>query len=942
MLTEKYLQLYTSLKKIFSSDRLVYDKLRTLAFGTDAGFYRLIPKLVVKVKNESEVVHLLKECKSLNIPVTFRTSGTSLSGQAITDSVLIKVDNSWKNYKVNEDGSQITLAPAVLGKIANLYLSPFNKKLGPDPASINAARISGIVANNASGMTSGTLHNSYNTLAGMRIVFEDGTILDVQDNKSKEEFKQNKKEFYEELLSVSKSVKENTGLSERIRKKYSIKNTTGYGINSLIDFDDPFEIIQHLMVGSEGTLGFISEITFNTVPNLPHKASALIIFKSIKAACDAIPILKTLPVDASEIMDRVSLRSVENKPGMPDYLKELSEDATALLIETSAESYDELQKKVDLITKSLQEFERERPIEFTDVKAEYLKLWNVRKGLFTSVSKGRMPGTTVIIEDINFDTSKLADAVLDLKRLFRQHNYKDTIIWGHALSGNIHFVFFHDFSIENEVKMYRDFIDDLTRLVIDKYDGSLKAEHGTGRNMAPFVKYEWGAEAYSVMQKIKKLFDPQNILNPGVLINDDTQIHIKNLKPTPIADPIIDKCIECGFCEDVCPSKELTLTPRQRIVVFREISKLHKEQTDILRLNELKSKFKYFGNSTCATDGLCELSCPVDIDTGRLIKKIRHQENTDTNVKIAALVSKNMNIVTTAGRVGLNFVHTFHNVLGDTAMEKVAASLRDISNNKIPLWNKYMPKGADLILNSTNTNSKLKVVYFPSCISRSMGVSKGSGETESQTTKLHSLLKKAGYDIIYPNNLANLCCGMPFSSKGFVKQREEKAKELEDELMRVSQNGEIPILSDTSPCTKTMKDFQKLKNGNELDIYDSTEFIYKFLMDKLTFHKLEETITIHPTCSTTKMDIVDKMKTIAAACVTNVIIPKEVTCCGFAGDRGFTFPELNKSALSSLKSELPHECHAGYSNSRTCEIGLSLHSGIQYKSIIYLVDKCTE
>ena len=942
MLSDKYRQLYNSLSSVFSSDRLVYDDLRTLAFGTDASFYRLIPKLVVKVKNESEVVHLLKECKSLNIPVTFRSSGTSLSGQAITDSVLVKVDNSWKNYKVNEDGSQITLAPAVLGQFANLYLSAFNKKMGPDPASINAARISGIVANNASGMTSGTIHNSYNTLAGMRIIFEDGTILDTRDAKSKEEFKHNKKEFYEELVTLSQSVKQNPELSEKIKKKYSIKNTTGYSINSLIDFDDPFEIIQHLMVGSEGTLGFISEVTFNTVPNLPYKASALIIFKNIETACNAIPVLKTLPVDASEIMDRVSLRSVENKPGMPGYLKELSGDATALLIETSADNPEELDRKVEMITKSLQGFERERPIEFTDVKAEYLKLWNVRKGLFTSVSKDRKPGTTVIIEDINFDTSKLAGAVQDLQKLFKQHNYKDTIIWGHALSGNIHFVFFHDFSKESEVKMYRDFIDDLTHLVIEKYDGSLKAEHGTGRNMAPFVKYEWGAEAYDVMLRIKKLFDPGSILNPGVLINNDPQIHIKNLKPTPIADSIIDKCIECGFCEDICPSKELTLTPRQRIVVFREISKLQKGKADILRLKELESQFKYFGDSTCATDGLCELSCPVDIDTGKLIKKIRRRENTDTSKKIAALISKNMNVVTTAGRVGLNFVHVFHNVLGDTAMEKVAASLRDISNNKIPLWNKYMPKGADLVLSNVKTDGKLKVVYFPSCISRSMGVSKGSGEKESQTTKMHNLLKKAGYGIVYPNNLANLCCGMPFSSKGFVKQGEEKAKELKYELMRVSQNGEIPILFDTSPCTKTMKDFQKLKNENELKIFDSTEFIYEFLMDKLTIHKIDETITIHPTCSTTKMDIVDKMKAIAEACVTNVIIPKEVTCCGFAGDRGFTFPELNKSALVNLKSELPHECHSGYSNSRTCEIGLSLHSGIQYKSIIYLVDKCSD
>ena len=942
MLTGKYLDLYNRLRRKIPTERIFYDSLRTLAYGTDASFYRLIPRLVVKIKNETELSETLGTCWELGVPVTFRGSGTSLSGQAITDSVLIKIDNSWNGHEILDEGNKIKLQPAILGGFANAFLAPFNKKIGPDPASINSATISGIVANNASGMTSGIERNSYNTIASMRIVLADGTVLDTSDEESKENFKKNHTELIDEIIKLSQVVKSNPSLSARIKQKYKIKNTTGYGINSLIDFDDPFEIIKHLMIGSEGTLGFISEVTFNTVPDLPNKASALVIFNGIETACDAIPRLKKLPVDAAEIMDRTALRSVENKPGMPEYLKTLDENATALLIETSADNSGSLNENILRIKRELDDLDKVLPVEFTTVKSEYLKLWNVRKGLFTSVCKTREPGTTVIIEDINFETSRLAEAVADLQKLFAKHNYKDTIIWGHALSGNIHFVFFHDFSKNEEVKRYESFMSELTRLVIDKYDGSLKAEHGTGRNMAPFVEYEWGSEAYEVMRKIKKMFDPKNILSPGVLINNDNKIHIKNLKPLPVADPLIDQCIECGFCESVCPSKDLTLTPRQRITVYREISRLHSEKSDVQRRLELEKMFDYQGNDTCATDGLCELSCPVDIDTGSLIKKLRKENVTDTEIKIASFTANNFKFVTEGLRILLNFVDVAHSLLGSELMENISNGLRKLSGNRIPKWNKYLPKGADLIIGSSLKNNELKVVYFPSCISRTMGLPKDSSEKDSQATVFHRLLEKAGYGVIYPENIKNLCCGMPYSSKGLVKQANQKATELTSYLINASENGKYPVVFDTSPCVKTMREFELVKSTTNLKIYDSIEFIYEFMLDKLQIIKREETVTIHPTCSTTKMEDVEVLKRIAEACVTNVVIPKEITCCGFAGDRGFTFPELNASALSKLKSEIPQSCSAGYSTSKTCEIGLSLHSGIEYKSIVYLVDKCSE
>lgn len=936
---EKYNQLIVELEKLIPSDRLFTDELRTFAYGTDASFYRLTPKIVVKVVSEDETIFVIRKCNELDIPITFRASGTSLSGQAISNSVLLVADRSWNQIQISEEGNTISLQPAALGGRANLELAKFNKKIGPDPASINAACITGIAANNASGMTSGVENNSYNTVADMRIVFANGAILNTADGDDKVRFIEGNRELVVELLNIAWDINISSKISERIRKKYEIKNTTGYSVNSFVDFKDPIEIIKHLMIGSEGTLGFISQITLNTVPSLPNKATSLILFHDVKTACSTIPLLQKLPVDAAEIMDRASLRSVENKKGLPNYLKELDNDVAALLIETSANNPEELEQNIINIQSSLANVKTVREIDFTSDPKEYLKLWNVRKGLFPSVSKARKSGTTVIIEDVNFDTEKLADAVTDLQKLFEQHDYDDTIIWGHALSGNIHFVFAQDFSKDYEIVRYQKLMNEIVLLVIEKYDGSLKAEHGTGRNMAPFVKYEWGKEIYEFMCRTKKAFDPKGILNPGVLINSDEEVYIKNLKPTPIVNPIIDKCIDCGFCEQNCPSKNLSLTPRQRISVWREINTL---ESNGRNAEGLKSQYNYYGEETCATDGLCELACPVDIDTGKLVKEIRTSKISKFSNFIASLTSNNFSFLTGLLIVVLNVVNLIRKVIGVKSFSFLSDSLRKISFKKLPEWNVYLPKGANFSLKKNANNEDYQVVYFPSCISRTMGTYSDSKYKDDQTSVMQRVLTKAGYQIIYPNKLKNLCCGMPYSSKGFNDQADQKATELFDELYLISNEGEIPILFDTSPCVKTLNSFMK-RDDKKLKIFDSVEFIADHVIEKLNIIKKEDTIAIHSTCSTTKMELTDKLIQIANRCVSKVVIPEGVDCCGFAGDRGFSHPELNKSALAGLSDQIiTHNCSSGYSTSRTCEIGLSLHSGIEYNSIIYLLDECSE
>jgi len=938
MLTGKYKALYQQLTMAIDPKRIYHDPLHTLAYGTDASFYRLIPKIVIKAKDEKEVSLILQECSKLSIPVTFRAAGTSLSGQAISDSVLVIAGNHWKKFQISDNGYKIKLQPGLTGERVNALLAPFGRKIGPDPASINAAMIGGIAANNASGMCCGTAENSYKTVDSMRIIFADGTLLDIADPKSKDQFRQTHPQLIQDISDMAVSVKANEMLANRIARKFKMKNTTGYSLNALVDFSDPFDVIQHLMIGSEGTLGFIAEISYKTVVEHPFRASSLMIFPDIEKACNAVSLLKTAPVSAVELMDRAGLRSVEDHEGMPNYLRTLSTTACAILVETRALHQNELDNQIAIILDTIREITSEVPIHFTAVPLEYALLWKIRKGLFPSVGAMRKTGTTVIIEDVAFPVVRLAEATHDLHLLFEKWGYYEAVIFGHALEGNLHFVFTQDFGLQSEIDRYSKFMAEVAELVVAKYDGSLKAEHGTGRNMAPFVEMEWGKEAFELMKQIKNIFDPQYLLNPGVILNADPEAHLKNLKPIPAASEKIDKCIECGFCEPTCVSAELTLTPRQRIVVYREMASLKSSGHEQHILASLIKDFKYEGNETCATDGLCATSCPVKIDTGKLIKALR-TEDIGNSQNHAVWVADRMSGVTATMRTVLSVVGFFHLILGTTLMKGISGGMRTLSGNRIPLWNQYMPLGAKAIkVNLTSkTETGRKVVYFPSCINRAMGVSKEHRTEEQLSQKMVQLLNKGGFEVIYPENLNALCCGMAFSSKGYTDAGAKKSKELENVLIKASEYGKYPVLCDMSPCLYTMKENME----SALKLYEPVEFILDFVLPYLDISPIKETITVFPVCSMKKMGLENKLVELAEKCAAKVVVP-ETNCCGFAGDRGFSFPELNRHGLRNLKSQLPEEVKNGYSTSRTCEIGLSLHSSISHESIVYLVDRVSK
>ena len=920
-------------ERLIPQDRRFNDPLSTLAFGTDASFYRLIPKLVIRVESEDEVVELLRLARRDQVSVTFRAAGTSLSGQAISDSVLIVLGDNWNAKEIRGQGTQIRLQPGVIGAQANAWLAPFGRKIGPDPASINACKIGGIVANNASGMCCGTAQNTYHTLAGLRVVLADGTRVDTEDTANIAAFRQSHGALLEQLSTLARETRANTELAAKIRHKYRLKNTTGLSLNALVDFDDPLDILSHLLVGSEGTLGFISAVTYDTVIDHPNKASALIVFADVETCCNAVAVLKSQPVSAVELLDRRSLRSVQDKPGMPAFVQQLSANACALLIESRAASQTLLHEQLAQIMASLSTFPVEKQVDFTEDLKENAKLWAIRKDTFPAVGAVRKTGTTVIIEDVTFPVEQLAIGVNRLIELFDKHHYDEAILFGHALEGNLHFVFTQGFNNPEEVARYQAFMDDVAQLVAVEFGGSLKAEHGTGRNMAPFVELEWGSDAYQLMWQLKRLLDPQGILNPDVVLSEDPHIHLKHLKPMPAADEIVDKCIECGFCEPVCPSKGLTLSPRQRIVIWRDIQAKKSAGIDT---TELEKAYAYQGIDTCAATGLCAQRCPVGINTGELVKKLRARSA--HSVKTADWLGNHFATTLQGARFTLHVANGARMLLGAPRLGKISSALTRASKGRVPLWTNAMPQPERAIrFTPPVKDARPRVVYLAACVSRVMGPAAGDKEQMSLLDKTRGLLEKAGYQVVFPDNMDSLCCGQPFASKGYSEQAEHKRQELIGALLHASRGGLDPIYCDTSPCTlRLVQDLGE----SRLDLYDPVRFIRTHLVDKLNFTPQTAPIAVHVTCSTQHLGESQALIDIARLCSTEVVIPEGIHCCGFAGDKGFTTPELNAHSLRTLKDAVQH-CSEGISTSRTCEIGLSQHGGIDYHGLVYLVDRVT-
>jgi len=886
------------------------------------------------LESEADILAVLPVLRTHGVGITFRGSGTSLNGQATGEGVVARMRGPfWRKHEVSDEGRSIHLGCGLTGGEADAILAPYGFRIGPDPASAAAATIGGMVANNAAGMCCTVAQNTFATMRHMRVILADGAVLDTEDPASVDAFRRSHAPVLARLCGLRNEIMADPALVARIRRKYSIKNTTGYAMNALTEFDDPLDILTHLMIGSEGTLGFVSSVTLNTVPIYPLRATALMIFPDLDAAARAVMALRQAPVQAAELLDRTAIHAVEGLPSAPPLLRELGPTACAVLMETRAADSETLTRNTETILAALADITQVVPPRFTTDDAECERLWSVRRGLFSAVTSFRAADEFVITEDINIPVERLAEGCAAFQRLFERHGYQAGVM-GHAFHGNFHFTLPTRISDPLELKRLHGFLDDLALLITRDFDGSLKAEHGTGRAIAPYVRLEWGDTIYAAMREIKALFDPHGVLNPGVMFNEDPDAHLQGLKLPLTSHPRIDMCVECGFCEPVCPSRHIAFTPRQRVVAWREIARLEQEGHDE-EARRWKAAFTELGESTCATDGLCTTRCPLAIDVASFIRDLRHDQATPAARAVATTVAGHFSATTALARGVLGTAALAHQALGTQKMEAISRVLTRLSRNRLPLWHAALPRAASsLPQKRCSAIGRDVIVYLPSCATRTMGDTHDDRQEPLPEVTMR-LLERAGFSVRIPKNVKDLCCGKAFETKGLHVQARDKILELEEALRAASENGRFPILCDTSPCLARMK-----KEIKGLSLFEPIEFARSFLLPRLRFIPVDRSIALHPTCSTRLMGLADAFTDLARQLAKSVILPEGILCCGFSGDKGFHRPELNASALTGLAQQV-EGCSEGYSTSRTCEIGLSRHGGIPYRNIMYLLDECS-
>jgi D-lactate dehydrogenase len=928
------------------------DPLMTYAWSGDASSYRLIPAAVVFINSEDEVRAVMKAARAEGLPITFRAAGTSLSGQAVTDGVLAVLGDGWRKLDIHPGAEQITLGPAVIVAQANAALKKFNKKIGPDPASQATCKIGGVVNNNSSGMCCGVAQNTYHTMARLRIVLADGTMLDSGDAASRDAFRLSHAAMLDGLHQLHHDVMADADLVALIRRKYAIKNTVGYSLNALVDYHDLLDILIHLMVGSEGTLGFVAEVTYNTVPEHPFKATGLIPFPDPQSAGRAIiemangGVQVTTGITAAEYIERRALATVEHLAPMTPLLPWLTEQSPAVLIDVTAPDAatlaHEVAKAEDILCRH-----GASHIDLSTDMARSHALWDIRKGFFTSGGAARPKGTSMLTEDVAAPIERLAEFVVDMRNLLDRHGYDDAIIFGHALAGNLHFQMSDNFAQPGAAEKFDALNQELSHLVSVQYGGSLKAEHGTGRAIAPFVEAEWGARAYAIMHRIKALFDPEGLLNPGVLLNDDAKVHIKHLKVMPPADELVDLCIECGFCEPACPSHHLTLTPRQRIAVTRERERLRASGEDPERLKRLDDDFQYAGLDTCAACNLCSLRCPVGIETGTMIIGQRAQRRGGTARAVAGFVADHRGAVETMMRGGLAVADAARSLIPAPAVEALSEGARRVSGARIPRLSGALRHGPGAPKARANRQDPRQtgfpvpiaqtgrpaVVYFPSCATRMFGAPKSGHDLLAAPQAMLALLERAGFDVVMPDHLTGQCCGQPFQSKGFPEQAARVGGELKRELSALSDAGRLSVVTDASTCAKHLKEFP-----GDAPVLDSAQFLIAQLLPRLTITQKLDVVAVHHNCSAQRLAEQGMTETIARACAKEIAVLSSVTCCGYAGDKGLFFPELNAHATRFAKRDIPASCTLGVSTVSTCASGLSEHAGIPFVGLVSLLE----
>ncbi len=613
------------------------DILNRVAFSTDSSIYQILPLCVVTPRTAEDIVAVIRYAVEHGIPVAPRGAGSGLAGEALTAGIVIHTARHMKSILgVQEDGSVVVCQPGVVLDELNAYLSKFGRKIGPDPSSGNRAVLGGIVANNATGAHSLQYGYIADWIDRLQVVLADGSIAELTNDYDPSLPQEKETTIHRIARNLVKLLEGTDSLIEEALPK-TRRNRSGYRIKGV--YHEGRLDLAKLMAGSEGTLGIITEIRLRTVELPKVKALLQVEFETFDRMARAVPLLvKTAPA-ACELMDRTLIEmALKAYPHYSDVF--LNTGVASLMVEHVGQDRAEVEAKIarteaavkDLISGSMRVF---------DAKGQQ-RLWQSRKDAVPLLNRDKGPSHPIaFVEDVAVEPCKLDLYIAGLRKIGVKYDIP-MAFYGHAGDGELHIRPYIDLSRQEEVQRMVKIANEVFELAWS-LGGSISGEHADGLLRAAFLKRQYGDSYYQILRHIKELFDPNHLLNPGKVINDDPEVMTQNLKAAHLPIPArlktnlrfapdefrfeIDQCNGDGVC--------LSCRPGSRMCpVFRVLGEetscsrgkanlLRAWITGLLKEKDLASDAFKTVLGHCVNCKMCTIECPAGVDISKLVVEAR-------------------------------------------------------------------------------------------------------------------------------------------------------------------------------------------------------------------------------------------------------------------------------------------------------------------------------
>lgn len=713
------------------------DDLHRILYATDASVYRELPLGVALPRDSEDIIQIVKYCHEKRIPIIPRAGGTSLAGQCVGVGLVVDVSKYMnKVIEIDADNNTVTVQPGIIRDELNHTLKPYNLMVGPNTSTANRATIGGMVGNNSCGSTSIVYGNTRDHVKSLKTILSDGCLvefglLSLKEIESKCDLKTLEGEIYRYLLALIVDNDLITEVDAQYPKSSVKRRNTGYAIDELISQKKDKKInVCSLLCGSEGTLAFTTEITIGLV-NCPPECEVLtaIHFSSVDASLLATPLIMQHFPFACELMDKTILDCTKGQRMYePDRFFLEGDPKAVMLVSFRGDTALQAQMEIDRLIQAL--ISKEHGYSYPIISEKVDRVWNLRKaglGLLANLPGDKK--AVACIEDTAVAIEELSSYISEFTEIMDSYGQK-SVYYAHAGAGEIHLRPILDLKQENDRQLFHDISLASARLV-KKYKGSLSGEHGDGRVRAPFIKEMYGDRIYSEFRKLKSIWDPHHIFNPGKIVDAppmneylrfDHNHEEKSYKTTFDFDAVggilraAEKCNGSGDCRKLplsggtmCPSYMATRnekdTTRARANTLREVLTRPKGENpwDNEELKEVMD--------LCLSCKGCTTECPSNVDMSTMKAEFLHQYQKEHGIPLRSKIFANFNRLSKLGsRFGGLTNWALKSQLTSGILKKVMGinskrSLPSIASS--PLKVRF-----DKILKDYENVPKIKKVYF--------------------------------------------------------------------------------------------------------------------------------------------------------------------------------------------------------------------------------------